>query len=110
MQMIGQQHPGVDLESMPFADTVDCRTQRLANVLVAEKGLPAIGDDGEKIRTTRGVGSTIVRHGGDCSRVGNKLPTLPGWNARLGKKRCFNGSFIGKRLGLPANYADTCGP
>ena len=74
MQMIGQQHPGIDSEWMAFAHTIDCRAHCLANVFIAEKGLPAIGDDREETGATRGVGSTIVRHQGMVAAWATSCP------------------------------------
>ena len=72
--MIVQQHPGIDLEWKSFADTVDRRAHRLANALIAEKGLPAIGNDREETGATRGVGSTIVRHQGMVAAWATSCP------------------------------------
>jgi hypothetical protein len=75
MQMIGQQHPGVDAEFVALTHALDCVAHRLTYVIITEKCLAAVGDDREEIGATRSLGSAIATFK-NCSRVGNELPTL----------------------------------
>ena len=52
MKMIGQEYPGVDMKSAPFANLLNRIAQRRANIAVAQKGLAAVGDHGEEVGAT----------------------------------------------------------
>src|SRR3989344_383383 len=75
MQMIWQQHPGVDGEGMGLPRQRNTFPQCRADVVVQQEGLAVQGVDGEEIRPATDIGAPVARHAGLIfdRRVGRAL-------------------------------------
>src|SRR5262245_13281377 len=63
VQMIGQEHPGLDHKGMLGVNHGDAGSQYGPHVSVSQKRLAAEGSDRKEIRTTIEPGTTVIGHG-----------------------------------------------
>jgi hypothetical protein len=62
MQMIRQQHPGIDGERPCCAYRDNSGAQRMSNQVIAEDRLPAIGDNRKEIGGSGSMRAAVMRH------------------------------------------------
>lgn len=64
MQMIWQQHPGVDGERMGLPHQRNTFPQCRSDIVIQQEGLAAQGVDSKEIRSAVNIGAPVVRHTG----------------------------------------------